>query len=36
ETSLRVKVRDFEKINQVIDSAVSLGANQVGQLNFSV
>ncbi|GAG35611.1 unnamed protein product, partial [marine sediment metagenome] len=36
ETSLQVKVRDFEKISQAIDNAVNLGANQIGQLNFSV
>lgn len=36
ETNLRVKVRDFDKINQVIDNAASLGANQIGQLTFSV
>jgi len=36
ETNLKIKARDFEKINQVIDQATSLGANQIGQLNFTV
>jgi uncharacterized protein YggE len=34
--SLQIKVKNFEKINTVIDSATSLGANQVGGLNFTI
>lgn len=34
--TLKVKVKDFDKINQVIDTATSLGANQIGQLNFTI
>jgi len=34
--SLLVKVKNFEKINAVIDTATSLGANQVGGLNFTI
>lgn len=34
--TLEVKTKDFEKINQVIDTATRLGANQIGQLNFIV
>jgi len=34
--NLEVKVRDFDKINQVIDSATSDGANLIGGLVFSV
>ena len=34
--SLRVKVKDFDKINQAIDAATKLGANQIGQLNFTI
>ena len=34
--NLKVKVRDFDKINQVIDSATTNGANLVGGLQFSV
>ena len=34
--NLRIKVRDFDKINQVIESGAALGANQIGQLYFSV
>jgi uncharacterized protein YggE len=34
--SLQVEVKDFEKINQAIDTAVRLGANQIGQLNFTL
>lgn len=33
--SLVVKVRDFAKINQVIDAATANGANQVGGLSFT-
>jgi uncharacterized protein len=35
-TNLRITVRDFEKLNEVIDSSTSLGANQVGGINFSM
>lgn len=34
--SLQIKVKNFEKINAVIDAATSLGANQVGGLNFTI
>ncbi len=34
--TLRIKVKDFDKINQVIDSATSLGANQIGNLSFTI
>jgi len=34
--NLEVKVRDFQKINQVIDLAVSLGATQIGSLSFTL
>jgi uncharacterized protein YggE len=34
--SLQIKVKNFEKINAVIDTATSLGANQVGGLNFTI
>jgi uncharacterized protein len=34
--TLRVKVKDFDKINQVIDAAASLGANQIGNLSFTI
>jgi uncharacterized protein YggE len=34
--TLQVKVKDFDKINQVIDQATALGANQVGSLNFTI
>lgn len=34
--NLQVKVKDFEKINETIDAAVRLGANQIGQLNFTL
>ena len=36
ETNLQIKVRDFEKINKVIDNATDLGANQIRGLNFTV
>lgn len=35
-TNLKIKVRNFKNINKVIDTAVNLGANQIGGLNFSV
>ncbi len=34
--TLKIKVKDFDKINQVIDTATSLGANQIGNLTFAV
>ncbi|MBI3887781.1 SIMPL domain-containing protein [Candidatus Microgenomates bacterium] len=33
--NLTVKVRDFTKINQVIDAGTTNGANQIGGLNFT-
>lgn len=33
--NLQIKVRDFSKINQVIDAATANGANQVSGLNFT-
>lgn len=36
DINLTVKVKDFDKINQVIDTATKFGANQVGSLNFTV
>jgi uncharacterized protein len=35
-TQILVKINDFEKLNQVIDTATSLGANQVGGISFSL
>ena len=35
-TQIVVKITDFEKLNQVIDTATSLGANRVGGVNFSL
>lgn len=35
-TQILVKINDFEKLNQVIDMATNLGANQVGGINFSL
>lgn len=34
--NMQIKVRDFQKINQVIDVATANGANQVGGLSFTV
>jgi uncharacterized protein len=34
--TLKIKIKDFEKINQVIDTASSLGANQIGNLSFTI
>ena len=34
--SLQVKIRDLDKIGQIIQSATDAGANQVGNLNFIV
>jgi len=33
---LEVKVKDFEKINKVIDKSSELGANQIGSLEFII
>lgn len=35
DVNLTVKVKDFAKLNQVIDAATANGANQVGGLNFT-
>ena len=35
-TQVLVKVTDFEKLNQIIDTGTNLGANQVGGINFSL
>jgi len=35
-TQIVVKITDFEKLNQIIDTATSLGANQVGGISFSL
>lgn len=35
-TNLRIKVKDTEKINQVIDAATANGANQVNGVSFEV
>ena len=35
-TNLSVKVRDIDKINEVIDAATANGANQVGNITFDV
>ena len=32
--SLEVKTKKFDKINEIIDTATKLGANQIGQLSF--
>lgn len=34
--TLKIKVKDFDKINQVIDTSTALGANQIGNLSFTV
>ena len=36
EQQISVKIRDFEKINSVLDKATSTGATNVGQLQFTV
>jgi len=36
DSTLKVTVRDFQKINQVIDTATKLGSTQIGQLHFSI
>lgn len=33
---LEIKVKDFEKINEVIDKSTELGANQIGNLEFII
>ncbi|MBU0579082.1 SIMPL domain-containing protein, partial [Patescibacteria group bacterium] len=35
-TEVVVKITDFEKLNQIIDTATGLGANQVGGISFSL
>jgi len=35
-SSLEVKIRDLEKISDIIDGAVSRGANQVGDIQFVI
>lgn len=35
-TSLSIKIRDIDKINDVIDLATANGANEVGNISFSV
>jgi len=34
--TLQCRVKDFSKINQVVDTATSLGANQIGNLSFTI
>lgn len=34
--TLQCRVKDFEKINKVVDTATSLGANQIGGLSFTI
>jgi uncharacterized protein YggE len=34
--TLRIKVKDFQKINQTIDIGTSQGANQIGALTFTI
>lgn len=36
DVNLEVKVRDFQKINQVIDTGTANGANQVNSISFSL
>ncbi|MEK7664022.1 MAG: SIMPL domain-containing protein [Patescibacteria group bacterium] len=36
EQQVEVKIRNFDKINEIIDSATSSGANTVGSLQFTV
>lgn len=36
ESRLEVKIKDFDKLNKVIDSATAAGANEVGTVNFTV
>jgi len=35
-TDLKVKIRDFDKVNQAVDMASAIGINQIGQLTFLV
>lgn len=35
-SSLRVSIKDFEKLNEVIDKATTAGANQVGGVQFTI
>ena len=34
--SLQVKIRDLDKVGQIIQSATNNGANQIGQLSFTI
>lgn len=34
--TLRVKIRDLDKVSEILDKAVSLGANEVGSLSFTI
>ena len=36
DQQVQIKIRDFEKISNVLDKATSLGANTVGDLQFTV
>ncbi len=36
DISLQVKVRDLNKVNQVVDAATAAGVNQVNSINFTV
>lgn len=36
EQTVQVKIRDLEKVGKIIDEAVSAGANEVGQLRFTI
>lgn len=36
DQSLRVKIRDLTKVEDVVDKGVQAGANQVGQLSFEI
>src|SRR3990167_6454176 len=36
ESRLEVKIKDFDKLNKVIDIATTAGANEVGTVNFTV
>ncbi|MCL5090916.1 MAG: SIMPL domain-containing protein [Patescibacteria group bacterium] len=35
-TNLQIKIRDIDKINEVIDSSTTNGANQIGGISFDV
>lgn len=36
EQTVQVKIRDLEKVGKIIDESVSAGANQIGQLQFTI